>query len=197
MDKVLFGSLNKGKCAEARLLASEIGLNLCTPDQLIDQCGTPPDVIEGYASYYDNARLKAEAFFAWAKMPAIGDDSGLEVSALNGAPGVITARFAGEGATSAANRAKLLHSLKDKKDRTAQFRCVLNFYDGKEHLVVEEILVGAIAQAERGEEGFGYDPIFELPEGKTLAELRSQQSIDTHRVRALRRMFQLLAQRLV
>ena len=149
------------------------------------------------ATYRENAAGKA-AFVARATGEwAMGDDSGLEVDALNGAPGLYSARFAGEGVSYADNRRKLLESLSDLPDekRTARFVCTVALAGPAGSLdVVEGICRGRIAQAESGDGGFGYDPIFFLPEhGKTFAELSPiEKNRISHRGQAVRAALSIL-----
>ncbi len=158
-----------------------------------------PDVVEDADTFVGNARLKAAAIVASTGMPAIADDTGLCVDALGGAPGVHTARYAGEGCSDADNRAKLLRELADVDDRTATFRTValIRWPDGSE-LVAEGTCDGAIASAERGSDGFGYDPVF-VPDGaggRTFAEMpAADKHAISHRGRAFRTLLSVLAQR--
>jgi len=150
------------------------------------------------ATLIENARLKADAAVRLTGLPAIADDTALEVDALDGAPGVRSARFAGEGARDADNVALLLARLSAVPvgRRAARFRtvCVARFPDGRER-IGEGVLEGVIAVAPRGTNGFGYDPVFELPErGRTLAELdEASKNALSHRARAARALAQALA----
>lgn len=155
-----------------------------------------PDVDENADTLVDNARLKARAVCDATGLPALADDTGLEVAALDGAPGVRTARFAGEPPNDANNRAKLLRDLAGAADRSARFRTVaiLVFPDGRE-LVAEGTCDGVIADAERGERGFGYDPVFVPREGdgRTFAEMTiADKHALSHRGRAFRTLSGLL-----
>jgi len=145
-----------------------------------------PDVEESGATLEENARLKARAVAAATGLPALADDTGLEVAALDGAPGVRTARFAGPSAGYAANRAALLAALAGAADRRARFRTVVALVTpGGEEVLAEGVLEGRITTAERGDGGFGYDPIFEV-EGQTLAEMsEDHKNRISHRARAL------------
>jgi XTP/dITP diphosphohydrolase len=150
------------------------------------------DTLEG------NARLKAIAVCIATELPALADDTGLEVDALHGAPGVITARFAGVGATDAQNRQKMLVELdgKDATQRTARFRTValLRFPDGRE-IVAHGVCEGVIAMKEVGDRGFGYDALF-IPadgDGRTFAQMTIEEKHDlSHRGRAFRALAQML-----
>jgi XTP/dITP diphosphohydrolase len=158
-----------------------------------------PDVVEDADTLEGNARLKAAAVAAATGRPAIADDTGLEVAALDGAPGVFAARFAGEDATYADNRAKLLAALDGRADRRARFRTVvlIAWPDGIE-TVAEGACDGVIAEEERGERGFGYDAVFVPVEGdgRTFAEMSEQEkNALSHRARALRNLLSRLAPR--
>lgn len=138
-----------------------------------------PDVEETGMTFEENARLKAETIAQLLQQPVLADDSGLVVDALNGMPGIFSARFAGERKSDAANNAKLLHELTNVPDeqRTAHFHCTLVFAaPQKESLVVEADWDGRIARIPQGDNGFGYDPLFIVPGyDKTSAELTSEE----------------------
>jgi XTP/dITP diphosphohydrolase len=149
-----------------------------------------PDVVENADTLIGNARLKAAAIATAAGAPAVADDTGLEVDALDGAPGVWSARYAGEDATYADNRHKLLSELDGVAERTARFRTVamVVWPDGRE-LAVDGVCEGTITDVERGDRGFGYDSVF-VPtdgDGRTFAEMtEAEKSAVSHRGRALR-----------
>ena len=147
------------------------------------------DVVEDANTLVGNARLKAVAVCAATGLPALADDTGLEVDALNGAPGVRTARFAGEQATDADNRAKMLRELSGKA-RTCRFRTValLRFPDGTE-VIAEGVCEGSIAESEIGDRGFGYDPLFIARDGdgRTFAQMSASEKHElSHRGKAFR-----------
>ena len=156
------------------------------------------DVVEDADTLLGNARLKAVAVCAATQLPALADDTGLEVDALDGAPGVITARFAGEGATDAQNRQKMLVQLdgKNAAQRSARFRTValLRFVDGRE-IVAHGVCEGSIALHEIGDRGFGYDALF-IPadgDGRTFAQMTIEEKHElSHRGRAFRALAQML-----
>jgi XTP/dITP diphosphohydrolase len=151
-----------------------------------------PDVVEDGDTLVDNARLKAVAVAEATGEAALADDTGLEVAALDGAPGVYSARFAGERASYAENVDKLLGLLEGGSDRRARFRTVamVRWPDGRE-VIAEGVLEGTIASAPRGEGGFGYDPVF-VPNGGgglTYAEMGTDaKNALSHRSRALREL---------
>jgi XTP/dITP diphosphohydrolase len=148
--------------------------------------GEWPDVAETGATLEENALIKARAATAATGMPAVADDTGLEVDALGGAPGVHTARYAGLDGDYAANRRALLLALGDTADRRARFRTVVALVvPGEAEVLAEGVLEGWITTAERGSGGFGYDSIFEVG-GRTLAEMgEGEKNRISHRARAL------------
>jgi XTP/dITP diphosphohydrolase len=159
--------------------------------------GPWPEVDEPHEDYLANALEKGRAVAAALGVPALADDSGIEVDALGGAPGPRSARYAGPGASDAENRRRLLSALKGipASGRTARFRCVaaVVWPDGRE-LHAEGICEGLVLRAERGSGGFGYDPLF-VPEGwdRTMAELApAEKHRISHRGRALRALRELL-----
>ena len=179
------GSANPHKVAEMEeLLAGVVDLRPRPPGV--------PDVVEDADTLEGNARLKAAAVAAATQHGAVADDTGLEVDALDGAPGVRSRRFAGEHATDADNRALLLARLAavPEAERTARFRTVVMVClpDGAE-IVTEGVCEGTIAGAERGDRGFGYDPLF-VPsdgDGRTFAEMTADEKhAISHRGRAMR-----------
>jgi len=148
------------------------------------------DVVEDSGTLVGNARLKARAILAATGKPAVADDTGLEVAALGGAPGVDTAVYAGEGCSDADNRRKLLGALSGVTDRAARFVTVVlvAWPDGSE-TIVEGVCNGRIAEDERGDRGFGFDPLF-VPDdgdGRTFAQMTAEEkNAVSHRGRAFR-----------
>jgi XTP/dITP diphosphohydrolase len=194
LPRLVCASANPDKVAEiAQLLAGLVDL-VPRPDSV-------PDVVEDADTLVGNARLKASAICDATGAPAVSDDTGLEVDHLGGAPGVWTARFAGEGATYADNRAKMLSVLDGvaAPGRTARFRTVVmvRWPDGTE-LVCDGVCEGTIAEAERGARGFGYDPLF-IPadgDGRTFAEMTDDEKhAVSHRGRAFRALVEALRDR--
>ncbi len=181
---ILLGTKNPHKLREITEILAELA-----PLQLLTFRECPfSDVPEEGATLEENARLKAHTICAQMGLPVLAEDSGLEVEALGGAPGVRSARFAGEGKDDRANIEKLLSLLKNVTERRARFRCVAVLaWPAGDELISEGILWGQIARAPRGTEGFGYDPVF-IPDGydQTLAELGPQlKNRISHRRRAL------------
>lgn len=169
-------------------------------DGVVDLLPRPadvPDVVEDADTLEGNARLKAVAICEATGLPAVADDTGLEVDALDGAPGVYAARYAGEGCSYADNRSKLLSELAGVADRRARFRtCVLvRWPDGRE-LAVDGVCEGTITEAEHGARGFGYDSVFRPDEGggRTFAEMTdAEKNAISHRGRAFRNLLMALA----
>jgi XTP/dITP diphosphohydrolase len=169
--KLLLATNNAGKVKEYRSLLAGIPFDLVTPKEL----SIIMVVEETGATYRENARLKACALAAQSGLLTLADDSGLEVAALHGAPGVMSARYAGENATNDERITYLLSKLKDvpQEKRSARFYCMIAIAkpDGSAQFCDGECR-GVIAFAPSGRQGFGYDPVFFLPEfGKTMAEL--------------------------
>jgi len=184
MVKVLVATNNRGKVRELAEIFADLKDGLLLPADL----GITLDVAETGQTYAENARLKAMAFARASGLISMGDDSGLEVDALAGAPGLHSARYAGPGATDADRRAKLIRELRDiHAPRPARFRCVIAVAlpNGNVQLF-EGTCEGEIILEERGSQGFGYDPIFYLAEyQRTMAELPPEvKNQISHRARA-------------
>lgn len=158
-----------------------------------------PEIEETGLTLEDNALIKARESHRRTGLPSLADDTGLEVDALKGAPGVYSSRFAGPGASYADNTAKLLREMEGvpDKDRRARFRCVVALKSGEREEWVEGKLEGVILRETRGAGGFGYDPVFFIPRaGKTLAEMSlEEKNALSHRGDAFRRMAERLAAR--
>lgn len=187
---VVVASKNPDKIAEVEALLATLDPPLTVIPGHIWQ-----DVEETEGTLAGNALLKARAVLSSTSHAAIADDTGLEVDALDGAPGVMTARYAGDGATYDDNVAKMLAAMDGVVDRTARFRTAVALVTpaGGE-LVVEGVLEGSIGTERRGEGGFGYDPIF-VVDGRTLAEIPpGEKNTISHRARALRALAQKLDQ---
>ena len=185
--KLVCASANPDKVAEmTELLAG-------THVELLPRPPGAPDVVEDEDTLEGNARLKAAAIATGAKQPAVAEDTGLFVDALDGRPGVFAARYAGEHATYAENRAMLLAELAERPERprTATFRTVVMVvWPGGRELIVEGVCAGTIALVEAGDGGFGYDPLFLIPEWhRTFGELSATvKHALSHRGRALTRL---------
>lgn len=180
--KIIFASHNQHKADEIRSLLPP-GYQLLTLHdlQLTEEIPEDQDTIE------ENSAFKASWVFERFELPCFADDTGLEVKALNGAPGVHSARYAGLEKNSIANMNKLLLDLETKEDRSAQFKTVITYCDGQQQHQFTGIVQGQIANAQIGNEGFGYDPLF-LPENqdRTFAQMTLQEKNQfSHRARAM------------
>lgn len=191
---IVLASNNRGKLAELSALLSRMPVQLVS---VRDALGEPLTIVEDGDTFEANAVLKARAVCAATGMVALADDSGLEVAALGGRPGVRSARFAHERATDAENNAALLAALENVEDRSAQFRCVLALVTPWEQQarIAEGTCSGQIARAPRGSGGFGYDPLFVVDglDGRAMAELsEAEKNRVSHRARAVRALRSLL-----
>ncbi len=193
MPKVVLASRNKKKLAELQEIFSSCGL------ELVSALDYPEleDVEETGFTFADNAALKAEYIVKTLNLPAIADDSGLVVDVLDGAPGVRSARFAGEGASDAANNLLLLDKLREvaDKERTARFKCVIAFArPGEDTVFFEGETEGLILQQAAGEGGFGYDPLFySLELNKSFAEAAgAEKNSISHRGRAVNKLISVI-----
>jgi XTP/dITP diphosphohydrolase len=186
--RLVVASQNPDKVAEIESVLA----GLPRPPEIVRGL-TWPEVEETETTLRANALLKALAVAAATGLPSLADDTGLEVDALDGAPGVFTARYAGPEATYADNVAKLLRELAGRSDRTARFRTAVALVgEGREPLVVEGVLEGTITTGRRGDGGFGYDPVFEV-DGQTLAEMPDgEKNRISHRARAIRSLVEAL-----
>jgi len=193
---LVFATRNKGKLVELRELLA--GFDVLSIDEAAARIGRAiPEVVEDADTFAGNAAKKAREVSLITQLPALADDSGLEVDALGGAPGVLSARYAGAGHDDAANNAKLLVALTgvSAERRTARFRAALALADvsgvlGDRVLAADGACEGVILTAPRGTGGFGYDPLFFAPElGMTFAEAGvGSKSQLSHRARAMAAM---------
>mgnify|MGYP000706823866 FL=1 len=192
-DTLLIATRNEGKTAEFRKLFGKLGYEVENLNDYPDL----PEVAETGMTFEENARLKAETISQLTGKMVLADDSGLQVDVLGGLPGVWSARFAGVGATDAENNIKLLHELAmvfEIKDRSAHFHTTLVVASpDKESLVVEADWPGYIAHEPKGENGFGYDPLFLVGEtGKTSAELTiEEKNAQSHRAQAVQKLVEV------
>jgi XTP/dITP diphosphohydrolase len=186
MKEVVIATQNKGKAKDFESMLSPLGFKVLTLTDLDPSL----DIEETGSTFEENARIKAEAVSKKYNRMVIADDSGLEIDALGGKPGVFSARYAGEEKDDTANMDKVLSELitLSPEERTAQFSCALAVaIPGKKTMTVVGICKGQISEEKKGKNGFGYDPIFYVPSlNKTLAELSpSEKSEISHRGHAL------------
>jgi XTP/dITP diphosphohydrolase len=190
--RLVLGTRNPGKVDELRALLSDLPIEV-VPGHTLDD---PPTVEEDAATLTGNAKKKAEAFVGHTGLPALADDTGLEVAALDGRPGVHTARFAGPDCTPEENKKKLLSVLDGVDDRRARFRTVVALIDPNGAArTFEGVCEGTITTEPRGDGGFGYDPLFQ-PNGhdQTFAEMPPEAKNEiSHRRRALDALRQFLS----
>ena len=187
MEKIIIASNNAGKLREFRAILEPFGLEVVSQRE----AGFCQDVEETGTTFAENAAIKAKAVYAAMHCPVIADDSGLMVDALDGAPGVYSHRFAGEGATDADRNAKLLHELDSipAEKRTARFECVLCYVDaaGETHFF-SGTCEGRIGTTPAGENGFGYDPLFCVGD-RTMAQMTEEEKNQvSHRANALAKL---------
>lgn len=179
--KIVFASNNKGKIKEVKKILSEFTI------LTLEDIGFTEEIEETGTTFEENSYIKALAVSKKTSYPVLSDDSGLSVNALLGRPGVYSKRFSKEG-TSKSNNLLLLQLLKDKKDRSAQFICVMTFIYKETVLTSKGIVNGLITKEFRGPENFGYDPLFLVEEyGLTMAEMGSElKNTLSHRGLALK-----------
>ena len=189
MDRIIFATGNAGKMKEIRTIMSDTYQEIIS----MSDAGIQIDVEENGRSYEENALIKARAVAAFTKDIVLADDSGLEIDYLNKEPGIFSARYMGEDTPYSVKNANLISRLEGvpEEKRTARFVCAIAAVlpDGRE-ITVRDAVEGIIGYEEKGSNGFGYDPIFYVPElGKTTAELSEEEKNQiSHRGKALRRM---------
>ncbi|WP_395340779.1 XTP/dITP diphosphatase [Ningiella sp. W23] len=190
MQQIVLATGNKGKVAEFSSLFEQYKIEVVPQSEFLVS-----DVAETGSTFIENAILKAKHASRETNLPAIADDSGLVVDALDGAPGIYSARYAGKHGDDVGNYQKLLNELNGKKHRHAKFLCVLAFMrhgNDPTPIICQGEWHGVIAQEPLGEGGFGYDPVFYLPEHKcTVAQLDKQiKNTQSHRGKALTQLMQ-------
>ncbi len=185
----MIGTRNRGKIREIEKMLSGTGIEMSS----LDDFPPFPEPEETGNSFFENALIKAKAAYKATGLPALADDSGIEVDALDGKPGIGSARYGGNGASDSDRSKLLLEELRGKKgdERKARFRCVMVLFPApgtdKKILMTEGVLEGMIAEEPAGSNGFGYDPVFYLPEeGSTVAQMDlDRKNMISHRYRAL------------
>lgn len=192
MTKLILATHNKHKAIELQTFLNGLPVEVLTLNDLPNDI----ELREDGVTFQDNALQKAQAVYDYTKMFSLADDSGLEVFYLNGRPGVFSARYSGDGATDESNNEKLLHEMRGvaPRRRHAQFRSVLALVGKGIQEFTEGICAGVLAEAPRGTNGFGYDPIF-IPDGfsRTYAELTAEEKNKiSHRSRSFAKMKDVL-----
>ena len=193
--KIVIATRNRHKAVELQTLLHGVGYDAVRLDE-IDPDGKIPEVEETGTTFKENALLKAQAIAKATGLPAIGDDTGLEVDALGGAPGIFSARYSGENCTYEDNVKKLLRELSDVADdrRKARFKTVAVYVHKETELSAEGVVEGVITEKEEGVGGFGYDPVFSvLDMKKTYAQLADEEKNRvSHRGKAIRSLIEKL-----
>ena len=193
MDKIVFATTNAGKIKEIKEILADFDVEVVS----INEMNITTDVEENGTTFEENSLIKARAISKLTGLPALADDSGLEVDYLNGEPGIYSARYLGRDTDYDYKNNYIIEKLKDAKDeeRSARFVCVISLVlpDGRE-FVKKGVMEGKIGYEIKGENGFGYDPIFYLPQyGKTSAEISAEEKNKiSHRGKALREMKEVI-----
>lgn len=194
--RIVFATGNVGKMREIRMIMEDMGMEILSMKEI----GINPDIVEDGTTFTENAIIKAKAVAALTDAIVLADDSGLEIDALNKEPGIYSARYMGEDTSYRLKNANLIERLEGVPDekRTARFVCAIAaVLPNGELLTTLGTVEGRIGNEEKGANGFGYDPIFFLPEfGCTSAELTDEQKNEiSHRGKALRAMKELLQEK--
>ena len=196
MKKIVIATKNQDKLKEIKSVFAELPAEILS----LADFENLPDAVEDGKTFEENARIKAKFFSDKLKLPCLADDSGLEVDALNGMPGVFSARFSGYHADDETNNQKLLSEMEKVgvEESKADYRCVLSFIDADgTEIQTSGKIEGVVKKIPRGKGGFGYDPYFYIDETKTMAELTAEEKNSiSHRGEALRKMFPKLKERL-
>lgn len=193
MKKIVIASSNAGKLTEIEKLLAPLGIEVVSQSSLAIK-----EVDEPHVTFVENALAKARHASNQSGLPALADDSGICVNVLNGAPGVLSARYAGEPRSDTRNNQKLIKALQGQHDRSAYYYCVivlLRHENDPRPIIVEDTWQGEIVLMPKGEGGFGYDPIFYIPAlGKTAAELSmAEKNLRSHRGKALAKLVEILS----
>ena len=190
--KLIIATHNSDKEKELRSVLDDCPVEVMS----LEQFSEIGDIKETGSTLYENAKLKADTVNRITNLPCLGDDTGLEVDALGGAPGVYSARYAGDNVSYKDNVIKLLSELRStpSEKRTARFRTIIFYTDGERELYTQGEIQGIITKSPRGSNGFGYDPVFYIPElKKTMAELTSAEKNKlSHRGQAMGKFRKLL-----
>ena len=193
MDKIIFATSNEGKVKEIKEILKDFPIEVLSMKEM----GVSTDVEENGSTFEENSLIKARALSKLTGLPALADDSGLEVDYLNGEPGIYSARYLGKDTDYSYKNNYIIDKLAEAKgeERSARFVCVISLVlpDGRE-FVERGVIEGLIGYEQKGENGFGYDPIFYLPEyGKTSAEISpDEKNKISHRGKALTEMKKII-----
>ncbi|MCD8028272.1 MAG: XTP/dITP diphosphatase [Erysipelotrichaceae bacterium] len=193
MKEIIVASSNEGKIKEIRSMLCDIGIEV----KSLKDIGQDIDIEETGQTFKENALIKAQTVCDIIHKPVLADDSGLEVKALDYAPGIYSARFLGHDTSHDIKNQYIIDAVKDK-DRTARFVCAMALcIPNEEPIIIEEYFNGEINDCIEGENGFGYDPIFYVPElGMTSAQISPEKKNQiSHRGKALRKLYDMLKER--
>lgn len=191
MKEIVVASTNEGKIKEIKAMLNEIGIEVKSINDVFDE---EIDIEENGKTFQENALIKAQTICDMIKKPTLADDSGLEVNALNGGPGIYSARFMGHDTSYDVKNQYIIDAVKGK-DRGARFVCAMALcIPDEEPIFIEEYFNGEINDKIEGENGFGYDPIFYVPElHKTSASLTLEEKNQySHRAKALKKLYEIL-----
>ncbi len=194
MKEIIVASTNEGKIKEIKAMLSEIGIDVKSIKDVFDQ---EIEIEENGKTFQENALIKAQTICDMIHLPTLADDSGLEVDAMDGAPGIYSARFMGHDTSYDIKNLYIIDAVKGK-ERGARFVCAMALcIPDEEPILIEEYFDGEIYDHIEGENGFGYDPIFYVPElGKTSAQLSLEEKNQySHRAKALKKLYQILKEK--
>lgn len=194
MKEIIVASTNEGKIKEIKAMLSEIGIDVKSIKDVFDK---DIDIDENGQTFRENALIKAQTICDLIHKPTLADDSGLEVDAMDGAPGIYSARFMGHETSYDVKNQAIIDAVKGKQ-RGARFVCAMALcVPNEEPILIEEYFNGEIYDRIEGENGFGYDPIFYVPElGKTSASLTLEEKNQySHRAKALKKLYQILKEK--
>ena len=194
MKEIIVASTNAGKIREIKAMLDEIGIEV---KSIKDVCEGDVDIEENGTTFKENALIKAQTLCNMINKPTLADDSGLEVDAMDKAPGIYSARFMGYDTSYDIKNQAIIDAV-EGKDRTARFVCAMALcIPGEEPILIEETFEGQIHTCIEGENGFGYDPIFFVPElNKTSASLTLEEKNQySHRAKALKKLYQILKEK--
>lgn len=194
MKEIIVASTNEGKIKEIRKMLSDIGIEVKSIKDVFDE---DIEIEENGKTFQENALIKAQTICDMTHMPTLADDSGLEVNAMNGEPGIYSARFMGHDTSYDIKNQYIIDAVKGK-DRGARYVCAIALcIPDEEPILIEEYFNGEINDCIEGENGFGYDPIFYVPElKKTSAQLTLEEKNKySHRGKALRKLYQILKEK--
>lgn len=194
MEKIVVASTNMGKIREIKKMLDSIGIEVVSMNDVLDE---EIDIEETGKTFKENAVIKAETIMNMIQLPTLADDSGLEVDALDKAPGIYSARFLGYDTSYDIKNQYIIDQI-EGKERTARFICAMALaIPGEETMTIEESFEGEINDCIAGENGFGYDPIFYYPPlHKTSAEMSMEEkNLYSHRAKALKKLYSILKEK--